>query len=280
MTETLPISPASIAEWLPFAKAAGFFLATFILEDVAAIGAGLLLATGGISWPAAFIACFLGIWMGDAGLYALARYAGRSWFEKSSLRRFASRVAQSERWFAERGTPIIVFSRMVPGARLPTYLAAGFLRVPLPRFLMITGIASFLWTILVLFLAEQFGARVTAWLGTYKHAGLMLAGIGIAALVVMQAVRRLSREFEWRRVAAWCVRWTRWEFWPAWLFYLPVAVHGAWLMIKYRGVTTPTASNPGIFSGGMVGESKIQTLAELASTSPEFTAAAALVTGD
>jgi hypothetical protein len=56
MTEALPLSPSAIAEWAPFAKAAGFFLATFVLEDVAAVGAGLLLATGGISWPAAFVA--------------------------------------------------------------------------------------------------------------------------------------------------------------------------------------------------------------------------------
>src|SRR5881394_2804481 len=109
MTETLSLSPQAIAEWMPFAKAAGFFFATFILEDVAAVGAGLLLATGQISWPAAFTACFLGIWFGDAGLYALARFAGRGWFERSSLRRFSAKVAQSERWFAERGIPILIF---------------------------------------------------------------------------------------------------------------------------------------------------------------------------
>src|SRR5882724_8434800 len=118
MTETLSFSPQAIAEWLPFAKAAGFFFATFILEDVAAIGAGLLLATGQISWPAAFLACFLGIWMGDAGLYALARWARRSWYERSSLKKISAKVAQSEHWFAERGTAILIFSRLVPGARL------------------------------------------------------------------------------------------------------------------------------------------------------------------
>ena len=101
MTEALSLSPSAIGEWMPFAQATSFFLATFVLEDVAAVGAGLLLATGGISWPAAFAACFLGIWAGDAGLYALARYAGRGWFERSRLRRFASRVAESERWFGE-----------------------------------------------------------------------------------------------------------------------------------------------------------------------------------
>src|SRR5262249_40605293 len=114
MTDSLSLPASAITDWIPFAKAGGFFLATFVLEDVAAIGAGLMLATGGISLPAAFTACFLGIWTGDAGLYALARYAGRGWFERSSLRRFAGKVAESERWFVGRGTPILIFSRVVP----------------------------------------------------------------------------------------------------------------------------------------------------------------------
>ena len=280
MTEALPLSPHAIAEWIPFAKAAGFFLATFILEDVAAVGAGLLLATGLISWPAAFLACFLGIWMGDTGLYALARWAGRGWFERSSLRRFAAKVAESERWFAERGTLILVFSRLVPGARLPTYLAAGFLRLPLPRFLWVTGVASCLWTLVVLWLAQTFGERLTAWLYQYKHGGWILLGVGLAILVVLQLLHRAVAKTDLRRWRAGWARWRHWEFWPAWMFYPPVAVYCLWLAIKYRGLTLPTAANPGIFSGGLVGESKIAMLDQLFATSPAYTAEAKLVTGE
>jgi membrane protein DedA with SNARE-associated domain len=279
MTEALPIPPSAIAEWVPFAKAAGFFLATFVLEDVAAVGAGLLLATGGISWPAAFTACFLGIWMGDAGLYSLARYAGRGWFERSSFRRFGAKVAESELWFAERGTPILIFSRVVPGARLPTYLAAGFLRVPLPRFLFITGFASCLWTIAILLLAQTFGERLTRWLGTYRHAGLLLLGTGIALFATLQLLRRAFVNFELQRFLMRLQRLRHWEFWPPWMFYPPVGIYYTWLALKYRGLTVPTASNPGIFSGGMVGESKMSTLKELFATSPEFTAEAELIAG-
>src|SRR5258707_14424485 len=191
MTEALPLSPSAVAEWIPFGKAAGFFLATFVLEDVAAVGAGLLLATGGLSWPAAFAACFFGIWMGDAGLYSLARYAGRGWFERSSLRRFTRKVSESERWFAERGAPILIFSRLVPGARLPTYLAAGFLRVPLPRFLLITGVASCVWTLAILFFVQTFGEHLTNRLCTYKHAGLLLACVGVESFAVLQLRHRV-----------------------------------------------------------------------------------------
>lgn len=280
MTEALPLSPPAVAEWIPFAKAAGFFLTTFVLEDVAAVGAGLLLATGGISWPAAFVACFLGIWMGDAGLYALARYAGRGWFERSSLRRFTAKVAESERWFSERGTPILIFSRLVPGARLPTYLAAGFLRVPLPRFLLITGVASCVWTVAILFLAQTFGERLTNWLGTFKHAGLLLLGVGVALFATLQLLRRAFVNFNFRRFTSRLSRWRHWEFWPAWMFYPPVGIYCAWLALKYRGLTVVTAANPGIFSGGMVGESKMATLKELFLTSPGFTAEAELIVGD
>ncbi|MFZ0827645.1 MAG: VTT domain-containing protein [Verrucomicrobiia bacterium] len=279
MTEALPLSPSAVAEWIPFAKAAGFFLATFVLEDVAAVGAGLLLATGGISWPAAFVACFLGIWMGDVGLYALARYAGRGWFERSSLRRYSGKVAGSERWFAERGATILIFSRLVPGARLPTYIAAGFLRVPLPRFLYLTGVASCVWTVTVLFLVQTFGERPTRWLGAYRHAGWLLFGAGAVLFAALQLLRCWSVNFPWRRVPALLDRWRHWEFWPPWLFYPPVAVYYLWLAVKYRGAMLPTAANPGIFSGGIIGESKMATLRELMDRSPEFTAAAELVAG-
>jgi membrane protein DedA with SNARE-associated domain len=279
MIETLPMSSDAVVEWLPLWKAAGFFCATFVLEDAAAIGAGLLLAAGQIPWPAAFAACFLGIWLGDAGLYALARFAGRGWFERSSLKKFSGKVARSEKWFAGRGTMILIFSRVVPGARLPTYLAAGFLRVPLPRFLFVTGAAAFGWTFIILFLAQTFGVQVAKWFSHYKFGSLLLLGAGIILLATFQLVHRAFRDFDSRKFAARIGRWTRWEFWPMWLFYPPVAIYCLWLAIKYRGAMLPTAANPGIFSGGMVGESKMETLHDLMQTSSKFTAEAELIAG-
>lgn len=279
MTVALPLAPDAVAEWMPFCKAAGFFLATFVLENAAAVGAGLLLAAGSISWPAAFTACFLGIWLGDAGLYALARFAGRGWFERSAWRKFSPRVARSEKWFAERGTPILIFSRFAPGTRLPTYLAAGFLRVPAARFLLITGFAAFGWTFVILLLTQTFGTRLLQWLGACKASGLMLIGAGLLLFVSLQLLRRAFVDFDSRKFAARLGRWRHWEFWPGWLFYPPVVTYYLWLALKYRGAMLPTAANPGIFSGGMVGESKMATLRDLMNTSPEFTAEAELLAG-
>ncbi|SMF35331.1 hypothetical protein SAMN02745866_02231 [Alteromonadaceae bacterium Bs31] len=46
------------------------------------------------------------------------------------------------------------------------------------------------------------------------------------------------------------------EFWPAWLMYIPVVVYWLLLSIRYRSFGLPMAVNPNIELGGMVGESK------------------------
>ena len=264
---------------LPAWQAVGFFGATFILEDVAAVGAGLLLAGGAVTWPVAFLSCFLGIWMGDAGLYALARYGGRPWFERSRWRRFGEKVASSEAWFAHHGTKALLFSRMVPGARLPTYLAAGFLRVPVRDFLAITGIAAFCWTLAILIAVRAAGAGVLEWLGDFKLAAWLLAGMTVVAWLGLRVLRRNAFVLQRDRFWTTFQRLRRWEFWPMWMFYPPVALYCLWLALKYRGLNVATAANPGIFAGGLVGESKIETLDQLCAISPEFTAEAELVRG-
>jgi hypothetical protein len=63
------------------------------------------------------------------------------------------------------------------------------------------------------------------------------------------------------------------------MFYPPVGIYCAWLALKHRSFTAPGFANPGIFAGGIIGESKLATLKDLAAASPEFTAEAELVLG-
>jgi membrane protein DedA with SNARE-associated domain len=278
--------PPEVFHFLPIhlAMASGtglavlIFLATFVLEDAALVGAGLLVATGQLGWPAALAAAFLGIWAGDIGLYGFARVAGRNFFERLSLRRFFPGLEQSERWFAAHGNAILVSSRIIPGARLPTYLAAGFLHLPFNQFLTVTGLAALVWTLAILALTQWVGAALLVWLEAFHQgAWLWLALPAVFALLYGLKKGLSPNNVQW--LAGIMARWKRWEFWPPWLFYPPVALYYGWLALKYRDFMLPTASNPGIFSGGLVGESKIVTLRELADTSPEFTAAAELVAG-
>jgi len=51
-----------------------------------------------------------------------------------------------------------------------------------------------------------------------------------------------------------------WEYWPFWVVQLPFIFYWLWLSLKARSLFFFSASNPGIFSGGMLGESKFDVL--------------------
>lgn len=268
----------SLAGLTPVGQAITLGLATFVQEDLPTITAALLAAAGQLSWATAFWGCFLGIWMGDALLYFAARGLGRPLLQFRILQRLAASgsVAQSERWFAERGTWLLAGSRFVPGTRLPTYLAAGFLKVPLMRFLGVTGAAVLVWTALLFLLAWGFGPQLSHFI-THHRAGLALCLFG--AFAVLAGVRSLLRHRRdgFRRISAAYQRWSRWEFWPASLFYFPVVANYLRLGLRHRSFTLPTIANPGIYAAGLVGESKFSILQSLHATSPEFTAEAWLL---
>jgi hypothetical protein len=52
----------------------------------------------------------------------------------------------------------------------------------------------------------------------------------------------------------------QWEFWPTWIFYPPLVCWVAWLAVRHRGLSQVTAVNPGIHTGGFIGESKSEIL--------------------
>lgn len=60
------------------------------------------------------------------------------------------------------------------------------------------------------------------------------------------------------------------EFWPAWLFYLPLYIYIIYLMIRYRSVMLPTAVNPLLADGQFVGESKNEILNMVVEYLPEY----------
>src|SRR4051812_18853201 len=90
---------------------------TFVLEDIAVLGAALLVVNSMISLPWAAGSSFAGIWVGDMGLYFLASRCGRPMLESPRFRRFTGKVdlRRSEGWFRNHGTAAILLSRAIPG---------------------------------------------------------------------------------------------------------------------------------------------------------------------
>lgn len=269
--------PLRFAEWPPGMQIGTLILLTFTSEDATTISAGLLAGIGLLNWKVAFAGCFLGIWVGDAGLYLLARMVGRPVLKWRFFQRFFQTVERSEEWFHQRGFWLLFTSRLLPGFRLPTYLAAGLVRLPFPRFLLYTGLACFLWTVGIFLIAHWVGPELLQFVSRFRSGFIaLLVAVVLLLFLLRFLLKTLRRNLpsDWRTALG---RWRRWEFWPAWLFYPPVASCCLCLALRHRSLTLPTVSNPGIETGGLIGESKVALLTSLQASHPEFTAAAYLL---
>jgi hypothetical protein len=145
--------------------------------------------------------------------------------------------------------------------------------MPVLSFITITATTAFPWTLFMFQLAHlgpMCGTQLMSKLGSVSLSALCVCGL----LLVCRAWRQQIRA---RRRAA---RFLKWEFWPAWLFYPPVALYCVWQGIKHRSFSLPAIANLNQKNGGIVGESKIGILRELMATSPELTAEAFLVETD
>jgi membrane protein DedA with SNARE-associated domain len=140
------LAPHSLPE-TQAALAISIFFATFIYEDGATLLAATLSASGTLDPRLGLLITFLGIWVGDMGLYGLGAALGQRTAKSRWVRKHLTResIAKAEAWFANRGAMALVMSRAIPGSRLPLYVAAGALRVPLSLFAKTTAICSAIW---------------------------------------------------------------------------------------------------------------------------------------
>lgn len=250
----------------PLTVAAAIVLAAFVSEDAATLTAATLAATKALEPKLAFASSVLGIWLGDLGLYAIAYRYGAGVFEKPWGRRLArpESVRRGREWFSRRGSVALFLSRCLPGTRLPISLAAGIFRMRGVRFAAVGAAGAIAWVALNFAVIHYSQQRLQSVLRITPARGLL---IGAFFFLLMLAV-----QWTWSRVRAACKRWSQWEFWPAWIFYIPVVGMWIWLSLKYRGFSLPAIANPGQLNGGLVGESKAQILSELTAAAPECVA--------
>ncbi len=71
----------------------------------------------------------------------------------------------------------------------------------------------------------------------------------------------------------------RWEFWPMWIFYIPVVLYILFLTIRYRGLSF-TAVNPGLPGSGFIGENKSLSLSQIQDKKPTFVAKTKIIVSD
>jgi len=181
---------AGMAE--PWLIAIVLALTTLLLEDLA-IAAGVALATqGAISWGISLAAVGGGIAAGDIGLYGLGLAATRvPWVR----RRF---VGDRSLWAREqlvtRLPSAVLLARVIPGLRLVTYTACGFVRVPLLRFSAWVLLAVALWTLGLYGASVAVGSALAEHLGVPPPVAVALPILALAIAVPM--FRQLRRRLQ------------------------------------------------------------------------------------
>jgi membrane protein DedA with SNARE-associated domain len=128
----------------PVMLALTLFGATFIAEDAATIGAGVLVAQTDANPVVALIGLILGTASGDLALYALGRWGAETRYGRK-LRARAD-VARAEGWIAGRVLALVFAARFLPGSRLPVYTASGLVAAPLAPVAAIIAFTTPLWT--------------------------------------------------------------------------------------------------------------------------------------
>lgn len=241
-------------------------LATFVTEDLTCIGAGLLVARGGMEFWWATLACLLGIFVGDMLVYLAGRWFGRPALSRAPLKWCikAEQVERGEGFFKRQGPALVFATRFVPGTRLPTYFASGMFRAPFWKFVGWFLLAAAVWTPCLVGLAVVIGGPFLKWFESFSdHALLGLAVVVLVLLAIVKlGVPLLSHRGRRLLLSSWR-RKVRWEFWPMAVFYPPVIVYLIWLALRHRSLTVFSAANPSIPHGGLVMESKSEILAGL-----------------
>lgn len=225
-------------------------LTTFIVEDWAIAGSLLFVTQGKMTWLEAFLACFLGISLGDVLLFVIGRLAHHiPWLSQKnafkSVHKYLSEPRQKKRL-----TWAIIASRALPGTRFLTYTGAGLAGYSLFGFMLLTPITVGLWVLL----AMSGGGAFLKIFSENIFTALIAMVISFALLkkwlpLVLHPWKRKALPHFWRR-------WLIFEFWPAWFAYAPIIPYYLFLSMKHRSLIHPFYANPDIPNAGLIGETK------------------------
>ena len=173
----------------------GSYLAVILI--IALTGAGLplpeevpIVAAGVLSSPSvarlnpflAFGACLIGALLGDAIMYAIGRFLGKTFLRRYPL--FArilheDREKQMEELIRTQGLKVFLLARFLVGVRAPVYMAAGVLRVRFAKFLLVDALCATIVVGTVFWLSWLFGESVAPLVRESQWAVTIIVLVGL-----------------------------------------------------------------------------------------------------
>jgi len=123
--------------------------------------AGYLAAKGEMSFALAVACGVQGSILGALANYGLALWLGRAFVRKLGRYVFVSErsLDRSERFFADHGEISTVLARLLPVVRHLISLPAGLARMPLPRFVLFTGLGAAIWCTILTWIGWFIGKK-------------------------------------------------------------------------------------------------------------------------
>ena len=166
--------------------------------------AGYLAAKGEMSFVLAVACGVLGSILGALANYGLALWLGRAFVRKLGRYVFVSErsLDRSERFFADHGEISTFLARLLPVVRHLISLPAGLARMPLPRFVLFTGLGAAIWCTILTWIGWFIGKKEDVLLSALDDEAKRYASRAVVILLPILVVLAVAYVVWHRRRAA------------------------------------------------------------------------------
>ena len=165
----------------------------FAAHDVVLLGT--VLEPGLPAYLGIALAGTVGYAIGSVAGWALGLYGGRPLVERRGrwLHMDAEKLERAERWFERYGDLFVFVGRVTPLIRSFVAIPAGVLRVPLPRYTLLTLLGSAIWCFGLAAVGWALGANWERFHEAFRYADYAVAAAVVAGTVVFALRWRRSR---------------------------------------------------------------------------------------